>query len=98
MTEEGPKLLDIAIKIAFPILLGCTAWTFNTLWSHENRLTHIEANRYTKQDADQSLAEIRATLNKIELVLARREEVLKGLEKSITALTAQLERNRDRRD
>lgn len=98
MAEEGPKILDIVIKVAFPILLGCTAWTFNTLWSHENRLTHIEANRYTKEDADKSLGEIRATLNKIELTLARREEVLKGLERSIIALTNQLERSRDRRD
>lgn len=90
--EEGPKLLDLAIKIAFPILLGCSAWTFNTMWDHEGRITHIESSRYTREDADKSLTEIRATLAKMELTLARREEILKSLDKSIDTLTAAVEK------
>lgn len=90
--EDAPKILDLAIKIAFPILLGCSAWTFNTMWDHEGRLTHIESSRYTREDADKSLTEIRATLAKIELTLARREEILKGLDKSIDTLTEAVEK------
>lgn len=49
--EEGPKVYDLLVKIAFPILLGCSAWTFNSLWDHNNRLTQIESSRFTAADA-----------------------------------------------
>lgn len=33
---------EVAIKVAFPILLGISGWTFTQLLDHSNRLTAIE--------------------------------------------------------
>lgn len=54
--EEGPKLYDLAIKVAFPILLGASTWGFNQLWSHSNELATIRATRYTRKDAEAAQA------------------------------------------
>jgi len=44
-------LYDLAMRVAFPILLGVCGWTFSTLWDHGNRITRIEASRYSREDA-----------------------------------------------
>lgn len=33
---------EVAIKVAFPVLLGISGWTFTQLLDHGNRLTAIE--------------------------------------------------------
>lgn len=58
--DQGPTqrfrdvqgLYDLAIKVAFPLLLGASGWGFNTLWSHSNDLAAIRATRYTRKDAE----------------------------------------------
>lgn len=60
--QEAPKVLDVIMKIAFPILLGAAAWSFNTLWDHGNRITKIEATRFTRADARESHANMSAKI------------------------------------
>lgn len=49
-------MLDVAMRVGFPILLGISGWTMTTLIDHDQRLTSIEASRYTRVDADHHAA------------------------------------------
>ena len=40
--ELKQRWVDLAIRIALPITMGVSAWTFTQLWQHENRLTVLE--------------------------------------------------------
>lgn len=82
------KAMDVAMKVAMPILLGISAWTATTLLDHDKRLNVIEATRYTQQQAsldramDRSNAEkerqaITRALSEIKILLARLEEKIK---------------------
>ena len=53
---------DLAIKIAMPILLSVSAWTFTQLWQHEGRLTRIEVRDEGVKD---DLQEIKADVQKL---------------------------------
>lgn len=79
------KALDIAVKVAMPLLLGISAWTATTILDLDKRVTHIESTRYTVHDARADRDEVREALNEIKVLLARQsasvEDLKKGLEK-----------------
>jgi hypothetical protein len=88
------KALDVAVKIAMPILLGVAAWTATTVLDHDKRLNVIEATRYTQEHAaadlrerDKERASIVAALAEIKVLLARLEEG----DKATAARLAQIE-------
>jgi len=56
------QFYDIAMRVALPILLGVSAWTFTQLWSHEGRLTVLEV-RSELISAD--LSEIKSDVKKL---------------------------------
>lgn len=87
-TEWRWKAVDVAVKIAMPILLGVTAWTATSLLDHDKRLNVIEATRYTQRQAaedrasdrlvsDKERQEITRALSEIKILLARLEEKIK---------------------
>ena len=60
------QIYDFAMRVAVPILLGVSAWTFTQLWSHEGRLTSLEVRSEieTKQ-IKQDLSEIKADVKRL---------------------------------
>lgn len=72
--SESPSQLsavyDMAIKIAFPILLGVCGWAFSTLWDHGNRITAIEASRYSRSDAKNDLGDVQTALAELQIHVA----------------------------
>lgn len=68
--------LDVAIKVAFPILSGVSGWAFMQLRDHDQRLRTLEATVQTKDQAAQDLALVNAGLSDIRVTLARIEERL----------------------
>lgn len=79
------KALDVAVKIAMPIMLGISAWSATTLLELDKRVQILEATRYTKDDAAREREGLKEALNDIKILLARQgasvEEVRKGLQK-----------------
>lgn len=49
---QAATILEVAQKVALPILLGVAGWTFTNMRDHELRLTRIESTRYTQKDAE----------------------------------------------
>ena len=75
-TETKEKLStawDVAVKIAMPILLGISSWTGTTLLDHENRLTTIEASRYTSSDGEEDRAALAEALTDLKLTVQSNE-------------------------
>lgn len=68
--------VDVAIKVAFPILSGVSGWAFMQLRDHDQRLRTLEATVQTKDKAAQDLAVVNAGLSEIRVTLARIEERL----------------------
>ena len=55
---------ELGIKVAFPILLGVSAWTFTQLWSHAGRLTVLEVrNEAIMADVQEIKADVKTLLN-----------------------------------
>ena len=44
------KAVDVAVRLAMPILLGVSAWAGLAITDHDKRIGVIEATRYTKDD------------------------------------------------
>ena len=84
------KALDVAVKIAMPILLGVSAWTATTILDLDKRVQIIEATRYTRDDARNEREGLKDDLNEIKVLLAKQSvtvaEVKKGLESLETRL------------
>ena len=53
---------ELALRVAFPILLGISAWTFTELWSHAGRLTVLEVRNEAIMD---DVQEIKADVKKL---------------------------------
>lgn len=68
--------LDVATKVAFPILSGVSGWAFMQLRDHDQRLRTLEATVQTKDQAAQDLATVNSGLSDIRVTLARIEERL----------------------
>lgn len=54
--------MDLAVKVAMPFLISVCGWTFVQLWSHENRLTRIEAR---DEGVGEDLREIKQDVQKL---------------------------------
>lgn len=70
------EALDMAIKVAFPVLLGVSGWAFATLRDHDQRIRTLEATSQTKDQAASDLTNVREALSDIRVTLARIEERL----------------------
>lgn len=54
---------ELALRVAFPILLGISAWTFTELWSHAGRLTVLEVrNEAIMDDVQEIKADVKTLL------------------------------------
>jgi hypothetical protein len=83
-------MLDTAIRVAFPILLGIAGWTYTTITDHEARLHFIEQTRYTAADRDRDSGKLGDQLQKVEISQARTSEKLDALNESVKKLEAAL--------
>jgi len=55
---------ELGIKVAFPILLGVSAWTFTQLWQHAGRLTVLEVrNEAIMADVQEIGRDVKTLLN-----------------------------------
>ena len=88
---------DLAMKVAFPILLGMAGWAFNTLWDQESRLTAIESSRYSRADAEAANHKTTEVLDQLRLdfVEQRAESKAMGdrlgrMEKQLTDIAEEL--------
>lgn len=77
MSASVNEVLDVAIKVAFPVILGISGWVMTSLRDHDQRIRTLEATSQTKDEAARSLAEVSAVLADIRIMLARIEERLK---------------------
>lgn len=77
MSASVIEVLDVAIKVAFPVILGISGWVMTSLRDHDQRIRTLEATSQTKDEAARSLAEVSAVLADIRIMLARIEERLK---------------------
>lgn len=85
------KALDIAMKVAFPILLGISAWTGTTIMNLDKRVEIIEATRYSRKDARDDRDEIKDVLRDIKVLLARQEASVDDLKKGLEKLEKRLD-------
>lgn len=72
LESVGPKLVliyEVVLKVAFPILLGISGWTFSQLWGHEGRIVTLEVRDGAVQ---QTLKRIDSKLDEIQRELRRR--------------------------
>lgn len=91
--------VDLLVRATWPILLGVTAWAGAKLLDHDNRLTTIEASRYTQAEAkaDRRAANaerraIAASLTKIEVSVAREQEATRSLNDRLAETLTELRR------
>ncbi len=67
---------EIMLRIAFPILLGITAWTFMSINDHEKRIITMEASVYMQADANREFTELRKEFTDLKMYLTRIETIL----------------------
>ena len=86
-TPRWRVAMDAAVKVAMPVMLAVSSWTFTEMRSQGNdiqalkvRVQVIEATRYTRADADserertdERLRAIAESLSDIKVMLARLE-------------------------
>jgi len=71
-TEQATKMIDVAIKVCFPILLGCAGWTFTQLTSHEGRLVRLETRADARDKNDDMISQdLREIKNDVKQLLGR---------------------------
>ena len=85
------KALDVAVKVAMPILLGVSAWTATTIMDLDSRVKIIEATRYTRRDAERERASITSLLAEMKVILARIEESDKQTARRLDQIEAKLQ-------
>ena len=68
------KAMDVAMKVAMPVLLGISAWTMTNLMDLDKRVGVLEATTVTRRAADKERAQVTQLLLEVKVILARIEE------------------------
>lgn len=80
------KILDVAVRAAFPFLLGVAGWTFTSIKDLDSRVHFIEQTRYTQADRDKDFAvvtdKLQAVLVSQAVQQSQLETILKKLDGS----------------
>lgn len=98
------RALDVAMKVAMPILLGVSAWAATTVLDHESRLKVIENTRYTDREASRDRGLLVKALGELRIEVTRNGETSKAILRRLDKIEAredardERERERDRRD
>ena len=63
------RMIEIFMHIAVPALLAVCGWMFAQIQDHRDRLTMIESNRYTEQDAGVDRGRLSDSINDLRIDL-----------------------------
>lgn len=61
------KLVDLVVRLTFPVLLGMAGWTWTMLADHESRIHFIEQTRYTATERDHDRNDIDKQLRELSI-------------------------------
>lgn len=98
LKAKATTLYDLAIRVAFPILLACGGWLFNQQMEMRDRVKEIEATRYTQQDATTASLALRTEITSVAALLsdmgkglARQEALQESSEKRLQRIEERLD-------
>lgn len=89
--RRAKTYLDICVKVAFPILLGFSGWAGAMLLDHEKRVTVIEKNYITKEDAAEDREKAADGRRDLERVLIRIDTHMGDIDKRTESTNAKVD-------
>lgn len=82
--------MDVVVKIVVAVLLGSMGFVFTSLLSHGDRLTRIEASRYTSADGLRDHRIVMSALKDLEIPPAWFAERVSKMEKKLDEIQTDL--------